>query len=383
MIKIRQSPQLREIRRWQPDDMLVGMLLGRFFHGLSFPGSYRLPDGHALGSFFWQLDQALGRESMQEIWESIHPDERPEIRDWLTSGLLAGIETNIRKLEISELRFLCQYGPGFIDAVDPRRLIDLFSLLELPAAARLSLTAMLQLLPRISMLSSRLGGEQTYSMGGYQGLNHKGNLDSLVPVELAYPTGVFFQRLLNNEALYYGREAQPDRRRQLIYIVTQAGLEMKGDHEQIARGLTLALGRAMRRKGYEVRHSFIGSCWLKPEELEQTDGFQRALYYRDSGCLQAGEMLIAISKQLRHWQENFQGITVFWVLNEFWDWDDFDDHQSLYQELKGQARHQAWMIGLLQQQEKISPFGKQDNAGFFHHCQAVDSRMLTAVLTAS
>jgi len=380
LTKIRQSSQLKEIRRWQPDDVLVGVLLARFFRGLSFPGSYRLPNGHALGPFFYQLDQALGQESMKEIWDSIHPDERPKIGDWMTPELLAGIETNVRKLEVSELRFLCQYGPGFIDAVDPRRLIDLFSLLELPAAARLSLTAMLQLLPRISHLSSRLGGEQTYSMGGYQGLNHKGSLDSLVPVELAYPTSVFFQRLLNNEALYYGREAQPDRRRQLIYIVTQTGLEMKGDHEQIARGLTLALGQAMRRKGYEVRHSFIGSRWLKPEELERTEGFQRALYYQDAGRLQAGEMLIAILRQLRHWQEDFQGITVFWVLSEFWDRDDFDDHQSLYQELKGQARHQAWMIGLPQQE--IPPFGKQGNAGFFHYYQTIDSRMLATVLTA-
>lgn len=376
--RIRQSSQLKEIRRWQPDDELVGVLLGRFLHGLSFPGNYRLPVGQELWLFFHRLEQTLGQESTAEIWESIHPDERPEIKNWLTNELIAGIETNVKKLKISELRFLCQYGPGFIDAVDPRRLLDLFNLLELPPAARLSLTAMLQLLPRISQLSSPLGGEQTYSMGGYQGLNHKGNLDNLVSAELAYPTSIFFQRLLNNEALYYGREAQPDRRRQLIYIVTQAGLEMKGDHEQVARGLTLALGRAMRRKGYEVRHSFIGSRWLKPVEPDQTDGFQRVLYYQDTGWMQAGEMLAAILWQLRHWQEDFLGITVFWVLSEFWDRDDFDDHQSLYQELKGQARHQAWMIGLPGRQSALSVFGKPGEAGFFHHCQTIDSRMLSA-----
>lgn len=379
--RIWQSPQLQEIRRWQPDDSLVGVLLGRFFLGLSFPGNYRLPDGDALKSFFYQLELALGPESMSEIWESIPADEHPRISDWLTLEFIADIEANIRKLEISELRFLCQYGPGFTDTVDPRRLLDLFNLLELPAAARLSLTSMLQLLPRIRHWSSRMGGEQTYSMGGYQGLNYKGNLDSLVPVELAYPVSIFFHRLLNNEALYYGREAQPDRRRQLIYIATQAGLEMKGDYEQVARGLTLALGRVMRRKGYEVRHSFIGSRWLKPEDLEQTDGFQRALYYRDTGGLQAGKMLVAIARQLRHWQENFQGITVFWVLNEFWDWDDFADHQSLYQELKGQAQHQAWMIAR-PPLKGDSPFGKRDHTGFFQHCQTIDSRMLATVLAA-
>jgi hypothetical protein len=204
-------------------------------------------------------------------------------------------------------------------------------------------------------------------------LSHKGGLDSLVPVELAYPDSLFFQRLLNHEALYYGREARPDRRRQLIYIVTQTGLEMKGDHGQVARGLSLALGKVMALKGYEVRHSFIGSRWLEPVDLGRTEALRRLLYYRDPGWLQAGEMLAAVARQLQGWREEFQGITVFWVVSEFWGVDESETFQARCRQLQGQAdRHQAWMITLPGSRGGSSPLFGSGRSDFFHHCQVVD-----------
>ena len=51
----------------------------------------------------------------------------------------------------------------------------------------------------------------------------QGSLDSLLPTELAYPAEVFLHRVVNKEALYYGRERPRTRQRELAYLVVQTG----------------------------------------------------------------------------------------------------------------------------------------------------------------
>src|SRR5207244_1924240 len=97
-------------------------------------------------------------------------------------------------------------------APDPRDLLDLLALTGLPSAARLAVTQSLQLLPRLG--GARGGGRQTYPEGGYEGLARRGSLDSLLPSEAAYPAPLFLHRVPNGEALYYGRERPPERRRE-------------------------------------------------------------------------------------------------------------------------------------------------------------------------
>ncbi|MBN2332414.1 MAG: WD40 repeat domain-containing protein [Deltaproteobacteria bacterium] len=343
--RLADHPKMRQLRRMNLADNVIGVVLGKILAGLSFPHEFRVSPGAETVLFARRLGDAHQQTSPGQLWETMTPAERFGMAALLTGDLLVHIETRLAQLDVGELRFLHLYGIGLTAFADPRQLVDLFSLLELPPPARLALISMLRLLPNISEAAAARGGMQMYAMGGYQGLSRKGSLDSLVPVELAYPQRLFCHRLLNRDALYYGRESAPRRRRQLAYIITQLGLEVRGDDDATARGLTLALARTMKHRGYDVYHSFVGSRWRKPEKLDRPEDVQRVLYYRDDGWLAAGDMLAAVLRQLRTWEEQYQQLQVFWVVNEFWDRDDWQDHHGLYAGLKQRAGQQGWVIG--------------------------------------
>jgi len=232
----------------------------------------------------------------------------------------------------------------------------------------------LRLIPKVSE-TKRVGGVQTYAMGGYEGITRKGNLDSLVLTELAYPREVFLHRVLNNEALYYGREGERERQRELAYIITQMGLEVKGDGELLARALTLALGQTMQSRGYEVRQSFVGSQWTKPEGLERPVDVHRVLYYQDEGWLHSKEMLESIIRQVRAWGEQYRGMQLFWVVSEHWDADYFNDHEEIYRALKQRAGQQAWFVRI----GSIDPdagAGSPVTGGHFHRYEVVPTELI-------
>jgi hypothetical protein len=367
-------PLLREVSTWDISDSVAGVIIARLVNGVNFPKEYAIPHGTEAVDFARQLAVELDRADPRALWHRTGPAERPNLSDLLPQKAIAQIETNLRRLDAHELRFLHRYGPRFSGAPDPREMLDLFTLLDLPPTVRLTMSQVLRLLPSVSQ-SVTMGGVQTYAMGGYEGLTQKGNLDSLMPTELAYPNDIFLHRLLNNEALYYGREGERERQRELAYIVTQAGLEMLGDGQVLAQGLTLALAQTMQRRGYEVQQSFVGSKWTNPSGMGPPRDVQRVLYYRDDGWLKAEEMLKAVSKQLRAWKEQYQGIQVFWVVSEHWDADECVDHGELYQALRQQAGQQAWFI----QVGKGSPGGNGRclaAAKEFHRYHSVYSELL-------
>lgn len=205
---------------------------------------------------------------------------------------------------------------------------------------------MSQVLKLISRISRKVGGEQaqTYAMGGYAELSHKGNLDSLLPSELAHPGSVFWHRLLNHESLYYARESEKDKQRELVYIVTQMGLDIQGDAEILARGLTLAIAKLLRQRGYVVRHSFVGSVCTDSRPLDQPTGLHQLLYYRDVAPPDSQAMLEAILQRLRSWSDEFRRITCYWILGEYWDADEIETNRPLYEALRQKARQEAWFL---------------------------------------
>ena len=311
------------------------------------------------------------------IWRETEAAERPSLSQLLPVDALARIESNLRRLDADELRFLHQYGPRFAGAPDPREMLDLFNLLDLPPAVRLALNQVLRLLPRVSQAMNKSGGMQTYAMGGYAGLTHRGSLDSLVPTELAYPSQMFLHRLLNQEALYYGRESEQERQREITYIVTQAGLDVRGDVDVLMRALTLALAQAMQGRGYEVRQGFVGSHWTEPAEMTKAADVQRVLYYRDEGAPRSREMLAAVLGQLRAWRERYRGLHVIWVVGEHWDADEYEENRDLYAALRSWSNQQAWFVRLNRKGAQASvaePVAARD----FGRYQIINSELMYA-----
>jgi formylglycine-generating enzyme required for sulfatase activity len=343
LTRLAARPLVREVSTWDLSDGVMGVLLARLVEDVEVPATYALPPEPHAHTFARRLAVELDRADAARIWRETNPAERPELRRLLPPEALASVETNLRGLDADEVRFLHRYGPRFAGAPDPRELLDLFNLLGLPSGARMALSQVLRLLPRVSEVT-RTGGAQTYAMGGYAGLTRRGSLDNLVPTELAYPQAMFLHRLLNRQALYYGRETERERRRELVYVVTQTGLGLLGDGDVLARALTLALAQVMARRGYEVQQSFVGSAWTPPRELDKPGQVQRLLYYRDEGWLQTEEMLEAVLGQLRGWGDRYRGMQVLWVVGEHWDADGWEAHEGIYRALRQRAGQQAWFV---------------------------------------
>ncbi|MDX6696087.1 MAG: hypothetical protein QOF02_3690 [Blastocatellia bacterium] len=346
LTKLAAHPLLRELSAWDISETMAGVVIARLVAGLSFPEVYSVPGGVEAVAFAQRLGAELSKTDAGRVWRETKEAERPSLSQLLPADALARIEANLRRLDADELRFLHQYGPRFAAAPDPREMLDLFNLLDLPPAVRLALNQVLRLLPRVSQAMNRSGGMQMYAMGGYAGLTHRGSLDSLVPTELAYPSQMFLHRLLNQEALYYGRESEQERQREIAYVVTQAGLDVRGDVDVLMRALTLALAQAMQGRGYEVRQGFVGSRWTEPALMMKAVDVQRVLYYRDEGALRSREMLSAVVGQLRAWRERYRGLHVIWVVGEHWDADELEENRDLYATLKSWSEQQAWFVRL-------------------------------------
>lgn len=367
-------PAVREVGTWHLSDAVISAILTRLLAGISFSQHYALPPGEEAPSFAAKLLAEIKQTEPRRIWLETDPADRPGLAHLLPAQALAQIEANLHRLGLDELRFLHQYGPRFTSEPDARELLDLFHFVDLPAEARAVMSQVLQLLPVVSQ-ALHAAGAQTYAAGGYAGLTRKGSQDSLVPSELAYPREMFAHRLVNQEALYYGREGERERRRALACVVTQAGLEMLGDAEVLARALTLALAQTLQRRGYEVWQGFAGSRWLPPGHMNAPSDFYRILYFRDRACVQAAACLQGMYEQLRAWRERYSSITVFWVLGEHWDAEDWQSHAGLYRMLLLYASQRAWFIcmgpGLQQHNGRVPAVAKQ-----FHSFQTLNTEML-------
>ena len=90
---------------------------------------------------------------------------------------------------------------------------------------------------------------QRFSIDGYASVERRGNVDALLPSELAHDDDVFALKALSDDLLYYGHERQNEVTRPLHYILVDGSASMRGAREVFARGLALALAKKLSLVG--------------------------------------------------------------------------------------------------------------------------------------
>ncbi len=373
LLRVAAYPLVRDLPLWRPplSDAVIAVVLARLVDGLDLPDGYRPISGAAGVLFTRYLTNRLTDADPAALRRQTPRVDRPHLAELLPEDALARIERNLHVLDTEELRFLARYGPALPGSPDPRELLDMLALTGLPAVTRLALTQTLKLLPRVSA-ERTVGGVQTYPEGGYEGLARQGSLDNLLRSELAFPPAVFFHRVLNKEALYYGRERPRGRRRELAYVVVQTGVGLGGDGVVLSKALLLALGQALGRRGYEVLYSFAGPELEEPHRLSHPGDVARVLHYQDSRKADAAAILAAVLRHLQGWREMYRGRQVMWVVTEDFDADDAEDHRPLYRALAAEAGQQAWYVRVGRSRREEAPV----TAGFFARWQLMETGVL-------
>ncbi len=201
---------------------------------------------------------------------------------------------------------------------------------------------LLNLTPNLEL--EKNGGGHLYTAGGYCGLSHKGELESLLPGEYLYPESLFLHRLGNHEALYYGREGGPRRRRRLVYILTQTGLEMSGSCDLLARCLSLALVKRRLPEPVALRHSFIGSDFGEALDPATGAGVRRLVEFQDRKPLAWLKILEEVTARIKKWQNEYLEIEIIWVLDAFAASDWERESRDGVKLLCASGRQVAWFV---------------------------------------
>lgn len=173
-------------------------------------------------------------------------------------------EIDLDTLKLLEM-FKSDSGVGGEGAAD---LLDLYRALATPAAHDIA-NFSLDLLPSV-LETKKSSGVQTFSIDGYASVETQGNLDNILPSELAYDDDLFDRRYADNELFYYGREKQDTQRERLHYILVDASASMRGLRTVFARGLALALAKKMTLRGESVWLRFFDSRLYERQELSSS-----------------------------------------------------------------------------------------------------------------
>jgi hypothetical protein len=136
-------------------------------------------------------------------------------------------------------------------------LADMYQMISTPGTADI-VDFSLQLLPSL-LETKRRPAAQRFSIDGYASVERRGNLDNLLPGELAHDNEIFTLKALSDDLLFYGHERQPDTGRKLHYVLIDASASMRGTRQVFARGLALALCKKFSLLGGEVWVRFFDS----------------------------------------------------------------------------------------------------------------------------
>jgi hypothetical protein len=137
-------------------------------------------------------------------------------------------------------------------------LADLYQLLGNATGATDVVDFSLQLLPSL-LETKRRPSAQRFSIDGYASVERRGNVDALLPGELAHDDDVFVQKALADDLLYYGHERQNEATRRLHLLLIDASASMRGAREIFGRGLALALAKKLSLLGGDVWLRFFDS----------------------------------------------------------------------------------------------------------------------------
>ncbi len=271
------------------------------------------------------------------VWDLSLLNERPEtyLRLVTKQKKAAAIEKNS---DIRPKKYLDKY-------LNPDHLAEIIPPESLPQTVTDLYSQLLTMTPKLTFTDHR--GSQTYSCGGYHGLTHKGGLDNLALSEHLYPEALLQHRILNREALYYGREGEREKRRRVTLIITQSGLEMRGTTNHLAQALTLAAIIRLSNLGGDLRHSFFGSGWTPPLDPLSPGNSRKLLDRQDHEGLNLKENFTLLKDQLRIWQENYHQIETLWIIDRHFAADRKRNYlKRTIQEIHNLSRHRAWFISL-------------------------------------
>lgn len=177
------------------------------------------------------------------------------------------IRVCLEQVDLDTLKLLEMFKgeQGMTDATD---LLDLYRALVTPEVHDI-VNFSLDLIPSV-LETKRSTGVQAFSVDGYASIETQGNLDSLLPSELAFDDDLFDRRWADQELFYYGREKQDTQRERLHYILIDASASMRGLRTVFARGLALALAKKMTLRGEAVWLRFFDSRLYERQELSSS-----------------------------------------------------------------------------------------------------------------
>jgi hypothetical protein len=175
------------------------------------------------------------------------------------------IRVSLEQIDLDTLKLLSMFKSD--DGVEggATEVLDLYRALTTPLANDIA-NFSLDLLPSV-LETKKSSGVQTFSIDGYASIESRGNLDNVLPSELAYDDDLFDRRFADSELFYYGREKQDTHRERLHYILIDASASMRGLRTVFARGLALALAKKMTLKGETVWLRFFDSRLYDRQEL--------------------------------------------------------------------------------------------------------------------
>jgi hypothetical protein len=177
------------------------------------------------------------------------------------------IRVCLEQVDLDTLKLLEMFKgeEGMTDASD---LLDLYRALVTPEVHDI-VNFSLDLIPSV-LETKRSSGVQAFAIDGYASIETQGNLDSLLPSELAFDDDLFDRRWADRELFYYGREKQDTQRERLHYILIDASASMRGLRTVFARGLALALAKKMTLRGEGVWLRFFDSRMYERQELSSS-----------------------------------------------------------------------------------------------------------------
>jgi hypothetical protein len=149
----------------------------------------------------------------------------------------------LQQIELSAVRL---FGLFPLDGA-AADLVDLFHVVGTAGAADV-VDFTLQLLPSL-LETKRRPGAQRFSIDGFASVERRGNVDALLPSELAHDDDAFTLKALTDDLLYFGHERQNEVSRPLHYILVDGSASMRGAREVFARGLALALAKKLSLVG--------------------------------------------------------------------------------------------------------------------------------------
>jgi hypothetical protein len=258
------------------------------------------------------------------------------------------VYTQVELIDLDTLRLLGMFkdGAGGVNqalagSID---LVDLFAALGSPEAHDVA-NFSLDLLPSV-LETRRATGVQTFAVDGYASLERRGNVDSMVLSELAYPKEIFDQKVIDSELLYYGRDKQRDDERRLQYILIDASASMRGQRQVFARGLALALIKKLSLKGDEIWLRFFDSRLHETTKMNRSGQVPvpHILSFRSERGRNYGRVFRQLTAELGRLRAEQKRNVVLYIITH--------GQCHIETELIGQLKAQAFLYGIV-----VSPTG--------------------------